>query len=64
MKIYCPICGVDISEDYGHRCKQSTLDAIDAAMKRDPDDMLERKVPEGQKLYEGLEMLEEDDDKG
>ena len=65
----CPICGENEKGIGKHRCKESKLRAIDSARdKRDPDSVLERRKPAGQRIDEGYLMLSlgeddyEDDD--
>ena len=46
----CPICGENEKGIEKHRCKESKLRAIDLARdKRDPDSVLERRKPAGQR---------------
>jgi len=53
---YCPICGKRYEAQYGvgHRCNEASLRAIDAAMKRNPDEEEPRRKSEGRRLYDGL----------
>lgn len=53
---YCPICGANESIDSGHRCKQSTLDRIDAAMKLDREPRIKQGFRE--RLKDGFAMLQ------
>jgi hypothetical protein len=57
---YCPICGIELKKD--HRCKESTLKAIDSAHKRDPDAILERRIPIARRLHQGLQILDQNED--
>lgn len=54
----CPICGLSIS--YTHRCKQSTLNRIDAAHRRCPDEEETPKTPQWLRLTDGLKQMEQD----
>lgn len=58
---YCPICGADTRRHglRAHRCKQRTLDAIDAAMQRDPDTEEPPAKPFSARLHDGFKMLNE-----
>ena len=56
---YCPICGDRLMA--GHWCRQSVLNGIDGARdKRDPDSVLERSIPYGRRLSDGMDTLHSD----
>ena len=56
----CPICGVPYRPGpEGHHCDPRTLAGIDGAHRREPDDEEPRRIPIGQRLYEGLQAIED-----
>ena len=59
---YCPICGTEY-RGMGfqtHRCSETKLKAIDAAMKSEYDHR-ESKKPYSQRLSDGFNMLNDED---
>jgi hypothetical protein len=54
---WCSICGITFEWNEQHQCQQSTLDRIDAAHRRDPDSENERRKTFGQRLADGVSLL-------
>ena len=59
---WCPICGVKTTGQLRHRCKQSVLNAIDAARARDGSHLADpARRCEAERMAEGFRMLSDDE---